>query len=119
MSTISQAYINRPGKSEPVVPKVGNVTAVATGGTAVSAVLGPVVGGYIVNPANAAAQGLGSAENMYLDMVAAPGSTDAQAIGTTVLLVPGQDFYLPTLPDVVTVYVNAASNGHKFTCVVW
>lgn len=121
MATIVGAYLAGQGKPLPVVPQAppNPVTALATAGVAIVAVLGPINGGYIVNPANAAAQKIATAENAYLDMVATPGSTDAAANGTCVLLQPGQDFYLPALSDGVQVKLNAATSAHAFTVVVW
>lgn len=102
-----------------VIPVAGNAAVVTTGGTAVVAVLGPTVGGFITNPLTAASQGLGSAEELFLDMVTAPGSTDSAANGTTSALQPGQTFTLPALSVGIKVYVNAASSGHKFTVNKW
>lgn len=100
-------------------PAAGLASAIVTGGVAITAVTGPVNGGYITNPLNAAAQGITTAENAYLDMVGAPGSTDASAKGTTVLLAPGQNFVIPALASGVNVKLNAATAAHAFTVVVW
>lgn len=105
------------GGTTPVTPAAG-VAAITTGGTAVTAMTGPVGGGYITNPSNAAAQGV-ALENLYIDMVAAPGSTDTAANGTTSILQPGQTFTIPALALGVLVRVNAATSGHKFTSVKW
>lgn len=93
--------------------------AVATGGTAVTVATGPIKGGFITNGANAASQCIGAAENLYVDMVGTPGSTDANAKGTTVLLQNGQTFYLPPLVKGITVKVNAATSSHCFSVVLW
>jgi hypothetical protein len=104
-----------------ITPAAGALDAVATGGTAVTAISGPVNGGFIVNPATAAGQSLtGAPENLYLDMVGAPGSTDAAAFGTTLTLYPGDRFDLPyAIATGVSVKVNAATSGHTFTSVQW
>ena len=102
-----------------IVPAAGNNHQIAVGGTAIAAVIGPINGGYIVNPANATAQGIMTAENLYVDLVNPPGSSDALAYGTTVLLVPAQNFTLPAIATGVVVWVNAATSGHNITVVVW
>lgn len=102
-----------------VTPVAGTASAVVTGGTAVTVVTGPVNGGYISNPLNAAAQGIGAAENAYIDPVAAPGSTDAAANGTTVIVSPGQNYTVPPLATGSVIKANAATNGHKLSVVVW
>ena len=92
---------------------------IPTGGTAVIIVSGPCNGGYVTNPASAAAQGISAAENVYLDPVNTPGSTDASANGTTILLEPGQNFTLPQLAPSISLKANSATSGHKLTVVVW
>jgi hypothetical protein len=103
----------------PVTPKALMTSEVTTGGTAVTVITGPCRGGFITNPVSAAAQGLESTENLYLDEVNTPGSTDATANGTTQLLQPGQSFTFPPLRTGVTVRVNATSAGHLFSGNVW
>ena len=44
-------------------------TTVPAGGVPVLAMMGPLTGGLIVNPAVAADQGLAAAENLYVDLV--------------------------------------------------
>lgn len=100
-------------------PAAGAATAIVTGGTAVTAVSGPINGGYIINPSNASGQGIATSESLYVDMVNTPGSTDAAANGTTSLIVTGGNFSLPAVAAGVNVKVNAATAGHKFTVVVW
>src|SRR3954463_15439735 len=78
-------------------PVAGTTAAVAVGGTAVTAIAGPIAGGYITNPLSAAAQGV-AVENLYVDPVASPASTDAGAVGTTSILAPGQSYIIPPLP---------------------
>jgi hypothetical protein len=80
---------------------------------------GPINGGYIVNPPSATSQGIGTAENLYLDFVNSPGSTDSTANGTSVLLAPGQTFSLFAIATGVLLRANAATSGHKFTAVVF
>lgn len=100
-------------------PEAGLAHVITTGGTAIIVAEGPNSGGYVINPNPAAAQGLGLPENAYINMTGPPGSTDAAASGTTSILFPGDRFDLPPLDDGVSVYVNAASSGHKLTVVVY
>jgi hypothetical protein len=102
-----------------IVPVAGLQSVQAIGGTAFAAAVGPLNGGYITNPANAAAQGIGAAENLYIDLTRPPGATDALANGTTVLITAGQTFTIPAIAAGVYVWVNAATTNHAFTLVVW
>lgn len=108
-----------PTVGQQITPAAATASQIATGGTAVTVITGPINGGFITNPINSAAQGIADAENLYIDMVGTPGSTDAAANGTTSLLMPGQGFELPALAAGVTVKANAATDGHKFTVNVW
>jgi hypothetical protein len=105
--------------SPSVTPRAGTASTITTGGTAVTLFTGPINGGYIANPINAASQGISVAENAYVDPVGTPGSTDAAANGTTMLLEPGQTFSLPVFGVGVAFKANAATSGHKLTVVVW
>jgi hypothetical protein len=90
-------------------------SAVAVGGTAVIALYGPLIGGYIVNPATAEDQGLAIVEVLYVDIVS---TASLGETATTVPIQPGQYFRVP--PNQTTnVSVNAASSGHKFSAIVW
>jgi len=92
----------------------GFVTEVATGGASVK-VADPTIGlkgGIIINPLNAYDQGLysGSAESLFINLLG-----DAQpnlSLPGTVELIPGQWFLVP--PN-SSVWVSAATSGHKFT----
>jgi hypothetical protein len=101
-----------------VMPAAGVASEIAQGGAAVVLVDGPVSGGWIINPPTAAAQGIMTAENCYIDLVNPPGSTDATAYGTTVVLVPGQNFTIPAIGAGVVIWA-AATSGHKFSVTVW
>ena len=103
----------------PKTPRGLDLTTIVNGGTAIVAVTGPIYGGFLTNPFNAAAQGVPTAENLYIDMVGVPGATDAAANGTTVLLQPGQNFTFPWLAVGVMVRVNAATTGHRISGEVW
>ena len=100
-------------------PRAGTVSVVTTGGTAVTAITGPISGGYITNPSNTAGQGISALENLYVDPVVAPALTDGTAVGTTTTLSPGQSYNLFSVATGVLVRVNAATSGHKFVIVVW
>jgi hypothetical protein len=80
---------------------------------------GPIAGGFIANPLSAAAQGLGAAANLYINLIGTPGSTDAAAGNGTLILVPGASYNVPALASGVNLRVNAASSGHKFTAFKW
>src|SRR5215831_14722712 len=79
----------------PVSPRALDLSVVATGGTAVTVVRGPINGGFIANPPSALGQGVDEVENLYVDMVGTPSDSDEEAVGTTVLIYPGQSFSLP------------------------
>lgn len=105
--------------SSPATPAAGTVAVVTTGGTAVTVVTGPINGGFVTNPANAARQGIVTAEPLYINLVGTPLATEAGANGSTSALDLGQTFVLPALAAGVTAKVNAATNGHKFSVEVW
>lgn len=106
-------------KNKHIIPFAGLTSVIANAGRAVVIVVGPIQGGYVVNPANAAAQSLPTMENLYVDPVNPPGSTDAMAHGTTMMLEPGQDYDIPPLDERQTLWANAATAGHTMTVVVW
>ena len=90
-------------------------TSVPFGGEPIIAIYGPVLGGMVANPLNAADQDLEIAEALYLDLV------NAAALGetaTTVAVQPGQTYPLPA-NFTGNVSVNAASSGHQFSAVLW
>ena len=98
--------------AQTVTPRACVTTTVVTGGTAVTIITGPLTGGYLVNPATAADQGIGSAENLYVDPIN-PATTTGNQTNST--LSPGQGYnFVPMQNSTVT--VNAATSGHKFTC---
>jgi len=101
------------------VPKAGTSSTIVNAGVAIVAAVGPINGGFIYNPPNAASQGIQTAENINLDMTGPPLSGDANGNGTTVTLTSGQTFTLPTLGPGVQIWVNAVTAGHKLTVVVW
>lgn len=99
----------------PVTPQAGAASVIPVGGTAVIAALAAPNGGFITNPASATDQGLANAETLYVDPVGAAG---LEANGTTFALAPGQSWSL--IPgQTTTTSVNAASDGHKFSIVVY
>ena len=102
--------------------RAGNASAITNGGTAVAAIIGPCNGGYIINGVNATQQGgIGAAEALYIDPTQAPGSTDGAANGTAQPLpaTGGTWMVSAAIPAGQTIYANAATTGHKFTCVIW
>lgn len=107
-------------ESVPFTPSAGTTSQIVVGGQAVVAIIGPVSGGYIVNPESAADQGISAVEQLFVDPVASPTSASGSGNGTASSLDAGQPWTLPcAIPDGVTVRVNAATAGHKFTVVVW
>lgn len=98
--------------------RAGENYVVAVGGTAVIAVPAGPGGGFIENPLTADGQGIVSAETIYVSPVAAPGSTDADVNDTTFAIYPGQRWDIIAGQDSPT-WVNAATNGHKFSVVYW
>ncbi len=98
----------------PVSLTQGAITSVPVGGMSVVAVYGGVQGAIIWNPTTASDQGLGVAELLYLDPTGPALLFENKAC---VALVPGQ-FYIVPPGDNTNVWVNAATSGHKFSCVV-
>ena len=101
-----------------VTPVAGLVSQVVVGGTAAIAVPSNPKGGFILNPTDPADQGLAVAENLYVSPVAAPGSAPGDGNGTTFPISPGGIWQI--IPgQTTTTWVNAASNGHKFSVVYY
>ena len=93
----------------------GGATSVLTGGTPVVAIHALLSGGIVWNPLSASDQGIATAETLYLSEVGPPGLV---ANVTTFALVPGQ-FYFATPSSTNSIWVNAATSGHKFTAIIW
>lgn len=106
------------GVSLGFTPSALVTSQIAVGGTAVQVAAGPISGGFITNPASDASQGV-TAEPLYVDIVAAPGSTDATANGTTIKLDPGGTFVIPAMATGTQVRVNAATTAHQFSGAKW
>jgi hypothetical protein len=101
--------------AQQVNPRPCDNTTVATGGTAVVVISGIANGYYIYNPLTTTDQGLGTVEALYVDTTTTSTTTGS---GTNTSLAAGQPFYgIPG--SKVSVSVNAATSGHKFTCVRW
>lgn len=98
-----------------VTPLPGLTSTIATGGTAVNAAGPNPNGGFIMNPASAADQGLGSPEPLYVNPVDAAGTAGN---GNTFAIAPGGSWSL--IPGQTTsTSVNAASSGHRFSVIVY
>lgn len=101
------------------VTPVSGPHVVTVGGTAVSIVLPPaqqLQGCYITNPAAAADQAIGTAENLYIDPTGIPATLVGN--GSCVTIAPGQTWR--AIPGQTTgISVNAATSGHQFTLVRW
>ena len=97
----------------------GLTSVLGAAGQAVVVAVGPCAGGYLVNPLAALSQGIPTPEELYVDPVAAPGSTDSAANGTCAALQPGETYTIPPLGAGQVLRVNAATAAHAFTVVVW
>lgn len=98
----------------PVTPVAGT-SIIPTGGTSVVAVPPNPNGGYITNPLTNVDQGISPtvAEPLYVSPV---GPASQQGNGSTFALQPGQSWTI--IPGQTTpTYVNAVTNGHKFSVV--
>ena len=100
-----------------LTPAAGAVSVVTTAGTAVTAVQGPINGGFITNPLSATDQGIGAAEGLTVNFVTT--ATNAGNNGSQLLLAAGATIALPALGPSGKVSVNALTSGHKFTVVIW
>jgi hypothetical protein len=109
----SPAFAQTP--PSPVTPRACDVTTVTTGGTAVTAFTGPSNGYAITNPLTLGDQGIATAEPLLVNPVSA---ATAAANVTTQALPPGATFTGPP-SSTLGASVNAATSGHKFTCVRW
>lgn len=95
----------------------GTNSTVATGGTAVAAVTGPVTGCYIFNGSTATEQNIATAEAVFVDPVITATTT---AGGSNVAIQPGQTWTCPgSVGPGRVVSINAATSGHRVTVVVW
>lgn len=88
---------------------------IVTGGSSQVAAYGPMLGGYIINPATAVEQGIGVAENLFVSFL---GPAASMENGTTFAVVPGGTLNFP-VDQVNNIYVNALSQGHMFSGVVY
>jgi hypothetical protein len=92
----------------PVTPRVCDLTTVTTGGTAVTALVGPSNGFYIVNPLTLGDQGIAAAEPLLINPAGA--ATAAANVGT--LSLPAGQTYTGPAGSVGNVSVNAVTSGH-------
>lgn len=89
-------------------------TIIEVGGTATIAMYAPLIGGFITNPSAAADQDLPQTEPLFVDFTGPAALTQTS---TTFELLPGASVVVPA-NDLLNVWVNAASSGHKFSAVV-
>lgn len=100
-----------------VSPQQGLATVITVGGAGVMVIPPGAYGGYIWNPYTAGDQGIGIAEPIYVNPLAAP---SLQGFGATMVVYPGADPYrVPVPKSTYGIWVNAASSGHRFTVVYW
>lgn len=99
-----------------VTPAPGLIDIIATGGTSVGVIQAFPNGGLIVNPLTASDQGLSVAEPLYINPTGKP----AQLVGRnqTFAIQPGQTWFVVPSQSTTT-FANAASSGHRFSCVVF
>jgi|SRR5581483_11293027 len=104
--------------TDPVTPLPGLTSSVATGGTPVNVSDGGDNGGFVQNPASAADQGLGSAEDLIINPVTAAADPNSPGIanGTNFRVPPGGTWQFIAGQTTPT-SVNAATTGHKFSVV--
>lgn len=100
--------------TSPVSLTAGAASSVPVGGEPIVAVYGGIQGAIIWNPATAADQGLAVAELLYLDPTKPATLFETR---TCTALLPGQFYFVPP-GDASNVWINAATSGHKFSCVV-
>lgn len=96
-----------------IYPTATNVIPV--GGEPIVAMYGPVLGGFVTNPATAADQGLAAAETLFVDMT---GPAALAETVTTFPVQPGASFTVPA-NMASNLSVNAATAGHKFSGVIF
>jgi hypothetical protein len=96
-----------------VTPISGLASVVTVGGTPVIAVGANLNGGVITNPYTATDQGIGTAEPLYVNPV---GAASTSGNGSTFALQPGQSWTIISGQTTPT-SVNAATSGHKFSCI--
>lgn len=93
-----------------VGPQPGTVL---TGGSPVTVLRGPLIGGLVTNPFSATDQDIPIAEPLFVDLVGAASLSHA---GTTFAIQPGRSFTIP--PGFTgSVSVNATSSGHAFSAI--
>lgn len=90
-------------------------TFVTTGGEPAVAAFGPILGGFLLNPASAEGQGIDTVEILYVDIV---GDAEVGVTETTVAIQPGQVYYFPP-GQTTNVSVNAETSGHRFSGIVF
>jgi hypothetical protein len=97
------------------IPAAGTVSAIVTGGTAVTLITGPVNGCYVTNPLTASDQNIATAEVAQVNPVT---TATAAGRGTNSTLQPGQTF---TCPAGMTTNLSAiaATTAHAFNVVKW
>ena len=104
--TLVAALLSSSAVAQRVTPRLCEVSSVASNGVAVTAIVGPTNGYYIVNPHDAT-------ENLYVNPVGVAGVGEG---GATAGLIPGQAFY--GLPQANSITVNSAT-ARPFICARW
>ena len=97
----------------PSTPVAGLTSSVTNAGESVAVSTGGEKGGFITNPSSAADQGLAEAESLYVNPI---GVATLEGNETTFEIPPGGTWQFIADQSTPT-FVNAASAGHKFSCV--
>lgn len=101
----------------PVTPVAVDASVVTTGGTAVNAVVGPVLnGGFLVNPSSAQDQAISNAEDICVNPVGIAANPNGALNGTNFRISSGQAWELIG-GQTTNTSVNATTSGHAFSGV--
>ena len=99
----------------PIIIRRAGQTTIPVGGTAINAVFGPVLGGKITNPQDAAGQGIPNVEVLFYSLT---GPAVLFETATCFPLQPGQSFDIPEGLQ-TSISVNAATSGHQFSAYIF
>jgi hypothetical protein len=89
--------------------------SVVNGSVSIIAAYGPGIAGLILNPKDAADEGIPIVEPLYVDFTA---PATLYASNTTFALNPGQSIFFPE-GFAGPVWVNAATTGHRYSGILW
>jgi len=110
---VKSTPVPTPYNANALVPVRALASQVLIAGQSVLVATKDIAGGYIVNPATTKDQGISTLSNLFVDPT---GPAATYQTNTTTLLEPGGFYNLPAAPQ--GIWVNSASNGHKFSAVL-